>query len=68
MINQTNHFFFRRSELADMLTPKFDCAAVHITGLGDLVLGGSKHVLPFGNLNTVELLQTDKTGGENTRV
>ena len=68
MINQTNHSFFRWSELADMLTPKFGCAAVHITGLGDLVLGGSTNVFPYEKLNTAELLQTDPTGGENARV
>ena len=67
MIDRINHFF-RWSELADMLTPKFGCAAVHIPGLGDLVLGGSKHVFPFEILNTAELLQTDQAGGANTRV
>ena len=51
-----------------MSIPKYGCAAVHITGLGDLVLGGSTNVFPYEKLNTAELLQTDPTGGENARV
>ena len=68
MINQLNHFFFRWSELADMHTPKYCCAAVHITGLGDLVLGGITCDLIYKSSNTAELLQSDHTWGENTRV
>ena len=68
MINQPNHPFFRWSVLADMLTPRCNCAAVHITGLGDLVLGGITCDLIYKSSNTAELLQSDHTWGENTRV
>ena len=68
MINQTNHSFFRWSELADMLTPKFGCGAVHIPGLGDLVHGGITWDLKYKRSNTAELQQADQTGRANNRV